>query len=196
MRYSTIWPRYAKFWDEMVINHGDLLKFENMAHAAIMHKSIYEQIEKLTGVSWPMTAVIHRRESDANFATYLGNGQSLAHVTTEVPAHRGPFRGPNAFLDGAVDAYKVEGWASVQDWRLEKILYHCLLFNGTSLEPHVPSSYIWGLTNIQQPGKWIRDHKYDPHVMDTQPGCAPMLATLARLDPSIKFVRETTEIGA
>jgi lysozyme family protein len=190
MKYAEIWPRYAKFWDEMVINHDAVHEFDNFAHAAILHKPIYEQIEKLTGVPWVMTAVIHRRESDADFATYLGNGQSLARRTTEVPAGRGPFHGPSAFVDGAVDAYKVEGWASIKDWRLEKILFYCLLFNGTSHEPFHPSSYIWGLTNIQQSGKWVRDHVWNGSEMDTQPGCAPLLKTICTIE-GIDLVRET-----
>jgi lysozyme family protein len=176
----------------MAINAGSLHEFTNEANAAIAHKRIYQEIEELTGIPWEMTAVIHRREGNANFATYLGNGQSLAHITTVVPRGRGPFRGPNAFVDGAVDAYRVEGWTKISDWRLEKMLYYCLLFNGVGSEAwgH-PSSYIWGLTSIQKPGKWVRDHVWDPHVIDTQPGCAPLLATIAKLDPTVNLTRET-----
>jgi lysozyme family protein len=192
MRYSNIWPRYAQYWNKMAIFASALHEFTVEAQVAIAHKAIYQQIEAATGVPWAMTAVLHRRESNANFGTYLGNGQSLAHITSMVPAGRGPFFGPNAFVNGAIDAYRVEGWGSVKDWRLEKILYFCLLFNGVGSEAwgH-PSSYIWGLTNIQQPGKWVRDHDWDPNYMDTQPGCAPLLATILRLDPSVQFVRET-----
>ena len=191
MRYAEIWPRYAVYWDKMTINGIRVSSFHEQASIAVLHKATYQQLEKATGVPWAMLAVIHRRESDANFNTYLGNGQLLSKQTTIVPRGRGPFTGPNAFIDGGIDAIKIEGWGSVTDWRLEKQLYYCLLFNGIGTEPFHPSSYIWGGTNIQQPGKWIRDHVYDPHVWDPQPGCAPLLKTIAQLDPTVTFTRET-----
>jgi lysozyme family protein len=190
MRYSEIWPRYAKYIDSMVINASRVPDFEAEAKVAIANKPTYQAIEKATGVPWAMLAVIHRR--DANFGTYFGNGQSLSRPTTEVPAGRGPFTGPNAFYDGALDAIKIEGWGSVIDWRLEKQLYYCLLFNGVGSEAwgH-PSSYVWGDTNIQLPGKWIRDGVWSSTVMDTQPGCAPLLQTIGKLDPTVTFTRES-----
>ena len=81
---------------------------------AIAHKDIYSNLESKTGVPWAMLAVIHRRESDANFNTYLGNGDPLSHRTVNVPAGRGPFL-PNAFIAGGVDAIKVEGWSMIRD---------------------------------------------------------------------------------
>jgi lysozyme family protein len=192
VRYSEIWPRYAKYCDSMVINPDRVAEFTKEAQYALDHKATYQQAEQKTGVPWAMIAVIHRREGNADFNTYLGNGQSLAHRTTIVPIGRGPFTGPTAFLDGCVDAIKVEGWGSISDWRLEKQLYYMLLFNGVGSEAwgH-PSSYIWGGTNIQQPGKWIRDHVWSSAVMDVQPGCAPLLFSIGKLDPSIPFTRET-----
>jgi lysozyme family protein len=191
MRYADIWPRYAKYWDTMKINPGRVKEFTDAAQFAINHKVTYQVIEQKKSVPWPMIACIHRRESNANFGTYLGNGQSLARRTTEVPAGRGPFTGPNAFIDGCVDAIDVEGWGSISDWRLEKQLYYMLLFNGVGKEPTIPSSYVWGGTNIQKPGKWIRDHVWSSTVIDPQPGCAPLLRTIAKLDPSVTFTRES-----
>lgn len=189
MRYSAIWPRYAAWWDQMTINRERRHEFETLAKFAIDHKDIYESISALTGVPWELIAVLHRRESDANFNTYLGNGQPLSHRTTIVPRGRGPFLGAHAFIDGAVDALKLDGLIDVDDWRLEKELYWCQTFNGWGYKG--PSPYIWGGTNIQVPGKFVRDHVYDPHVMDPQPGCAPMLAAIAQLDHSVTFTRET-----
>jgi lysozyme family protein len=188
MRYSEIWPRYAKYWDTMQIKPGWVRTFNNEAKFALDHKVRYVEVELVTKVPWEMIACIHRRESDADFDTYLGNGQALDQRTTEVPVGRGPFP---SFLAGAIDAIKVEGWGSIIDWRIEKMLYYMLLFNGTGSEAwgH-PSSYIWGGTNIQQPGKWIRDHVWSSSVMDPQPGCAPLLYSIAQMDPTVKLVRE------
>jgi hypothetical protein len=53
--------------------------------------------------------------------------------------------------------------------------------------PSMPSPYIWGGTNQQVRGKYIRDGVFDPEHMDTQLGCAGLILTMTQLDPSIKF---------
>lgn len=189
MRYGSKWPTYAEQWDAMVINPARVAEMTRYAQFAISHKAEYLEIEKATGVTWPHVAVLHRRESDSDFNTYLGNGEPLNRVTRLVPKGRGPF---SSFLAGAIDAFGVDGLDKVIDWRLEKILYYCEIFNGLGYEGKgLPSPYIWGGTNQQRPGKYVSDGVFDPNVMDTQPGCAPILAMIAKLDPSVKFVRET-----
>ena len=185
MRYSAVWPAYAKQWDAMVINPSRIGEFAKLAKFAVDHKAAYQEVEKATGVPWSMVAVIHRREGDADFNTYLGNGQSLHQRTTIVPRGRGPF--PN-FLVGAIDALKIDGLTKVQDWRLEKQLFYLTSFNGWGYGTNSP--YIWGGTNQQKRGKYVRDRVYNPFVWDTQPGCAPLLAIIAKLDPSVIFTRE------
>jgi lysozyme family protein len=200
MRYAAKWPQYAKWWDSMKIKASREAEFNGYAKQLLEHKAKYQEIESLTGVPWHLSAVIHLRESEAtvkgeasyNFNTYLGNGQPLKRRTTLVPKNRGPFLGPNAFVDGAVDALKQDDLTNVKDWRLEKELYNTEIFNGTGYDGKgLPSPYVWGGTNIQQPGKYVADGKFNRKVWDTQPGTAPILFTLAKLDPTIQFVRET-----
>lgn len=171
----------------MVINSNRRAEFVSLANYAVAHKAQYQEVERATRVPWAMVAVIHRREGNGNFGTYLGNGQSLAHRTTIVPRGRGPF---SSFLVGAIDALKVDGLTDVIDWRLEKQLYWCTGFNGWGYWPR-PSPYIFGGTSIQVIGKYTSDNVYDGSVWDTQPGCAPMLAEISALDHTVKFVRET-----
>lgn len=189
MRYGNKWPLYAKQWDRMAIKPSRIPEFEALAQRILAHKDRYLTIEAATGVPWYLVALLHTRESNGNFNTYLGNGQRLDRVTTSVPKGRGPFA---TFEDGAIDALKIDGLTSVQDWRLEKVLYYCELFNGAGYDRRgLPSPYVWGGTNVQKPGKYVSDGRFNPRVWDTQPGCAPILATLAKDDSSIQFVRET-----
>ncbi len=188
MRYSSKWPVYSLQWDKMVIKPGRLNEFRALAEFAIKHKAIYQDIEKRTGVPWAMLAVIHRRESDADFKTYLGNGEPLNRVTRLVPKGRGPFP---SFEAGAIDALRIDGLTSIHDWRLEKQLYFCELFNGAGYNNRgLPSPYVWGGSNIQKPGKYVADGKWSSTAWDGQPGCAPILAMIAKLDPSVTFTRE------
>ena len=151
----------------------------------------------MTGVPWPFIALTHKRENGpdfdhSRFAAYLGNGQPLLRKTTIVPKNRGPFLGPNAFVNGAVDALRIEGMSSIKDWRLEKILYWCEVFNGSGYSAKgLPSPYVWGGTTIQRPGKYVADHVFNAKAWDPQPGCAPMLKAIETLDPTVHFIRES-----
>lgn len=197
MRYASKWPEYSRQWDHMAIKQGRLAEFNKLAQFAVDHKPIYQVIEQQSGVTWPHIAVLHRRESDADFHTYLGNGESLERKTRLVPRGRGPFKTAiisweDAFIAGALDALKIDGLSSIQDWKLEKILYYCEIFNGTGYDRHGrPSPYIWGGTSIQARGKYVADGKWNGSVWDGQPGCAPILAMIAKADPSVKLTRES-----
>jgi lysozyme family protein len=191
MRYSAKWPQYASEWDRMAINRSRETEFTNLAQFAVNHKTAYTEVENATKVPWTLVAVLHRRESDANFNTYLGNGDPLSRRTTHVPRGRGPF---STFLAGAIDALKLDGLSSVvPPWPIEKILWWCESFNGWGYSDYhgIPSPYNWGGTNIQARGKYVSDGQWDPSAWDSQPGCAPILQEIAKLDLTVVYTRET-----
>src|SRR4051812_28350724 len=99
----------------MAIKPARQAEFAHLAAQLVANKTRYQEVEKWTGVPWYMVAVLHMRESDADFNTYLGNGDPLHHVTTHVPRGRGPFK---TFVAGAIDALKFDGLTTVHDWRL------------------------------------------------------------------------------
>lgn len=210
MIYGRKWHEYAGQWNRMEINASRRTEAARAAQYAVEHKDIYKQIEHETGVSWPMVAVNHRRESDAQdqfgnplFTSYLGNGQPLWIKTTIVPKNRGPFirKGDatndlqkliEAFVEGAKDAYHIDKLDQVKDWRLEKILYYSELFNGPGYDMRgLPSPYLWGGTNIQKKGKFVRDGKFVPNTLDKQLGCASILWYIAKIDNTVAYARET-----
>lgn len=192
MRYGVKWPTYAKEWDAMQIKPASLATITSYAKFAIENKAQYQAIEAATGVPWPELAAIHRRESDADFGTYLGNGQRLDRVTTEVPKGRGPFLGKDAFVRGAIDALQLDHLTQVKDWRLEKELFYTEAFNGGGYDARgLPSPYVWGGTNIQVRGKFTSDGKFSRFKWDPQPGTAPLIYMIAKLDPSVQLIRET-----
>lgn len=196
MIYGRKWHEYAQQWDSMTINASRRSEAQRAAEYAIANEDIYKRIEFETGVPWAMVAINHRRESDAQdklgnplFTCYLGNGQPLNRKTTIVPKGRGPFPGPNAFIDGAIDAYHIDKLDQVKDWRLEKILYYSELFNGAGYDARgLPSPYLWGGTNIQKPGKYVADHKWNGRTMDKQLGCCAILKLIEL--GNWKYVRE------
>lgn len=195
MLYGRKWHEYSLQWDMMKIANVRKLEFVKIAAYAFANRQRYLVIEENTDVPWAMIACIHKRESDAQdhegnplFNSYLGNGQPLSRKTTIVPKGRGPFA---SFEEGAIDALKYDHLTSVKDWRLEKVLYYLEIFNGAGYDIRgVPSPYIWGGTNIQKPGKFVSDGRWNGTVMDMQPGCAAILAAIIKLDPSSELKRE------
>jgi lysozyme family protein/peptidoglycan hydrolase-like protein with peptidoglycan-binding domain len=144
-------------------------------------------------VPWWFVGLCHYRESDLNFDTYLGNGQPLGMRTTIVPKGRGPFSGPDAFLDGAIDALRLEGFVGATDWSIARVLYRLEGFNGYGYHARgVNSPYLYGGSTCYGPprargGKFIADHVFDASIVDTQLGTAVILKSLMALDPSITF---------
>lgn len=188
MRYGLKWQEYATQWDRMKINRTRQTEFDRTAAKIYAHKDRYAKVERMTGVPWYLIGALHIREANGDFSTYLGNGDPLNRPTRHVPRGRGPF---NSWEGGAVDALRFDGLTNVKDWRLEKQLYYAELYNGAGYSVRgLPSPYIWGGTNIQRPGKYVADGRWNGSVWDSQPGVAPILASLAKLDPSIRFVRE------
>lgn len=187
--YASKWPEYATQWDIMKIDKDRLPQFQHYADVAIRHQPEYMKIQEATGVPWQLIAVLHRRESDANFKTYLGNGDPLNKKTVNVPAGRGPFKD---FVEGAIDALRYDKLDKVvRPWPIEKVLYHAEKFNGWGYSNKgKPSPYLWGGTNIQEAGKYVADGKWSSTTWDKQPGCAPILWLLTNIQ-NTQYMRET-----
>jgi lysozyme family protein/peptidoglycan hydrolase-like protein with peptidoglycan-binding domain len=184
---------YEQNWQKMQIRPNRVAEARKEAARLLNNKSVYQKIEMLTLVPWPVVALINYRESGLDLNTYLGNGQPLNRVTTIVPKGRGPFLGPNAFVDGAVDALRLEGFVGATDWSIARTLFRLEGFNGYGYHSKgVNSPYLWsGSTNYGPPeeraGKFIADGVFDPNKVDPQLGVAVILKELMGLDDSIDF---------
>jgi lysozyme family protein/peptidoglycan hydrolase-like protein with peptidoglycan-binding domain len=172
--FESLKAEYERNWAGLEIRPGRLAEANAVARKALNGKATYQQIERLTGVPWHFTALCHYRESNFDFDTYLGNGESLHRVTTIVPKGRGPFA---TFVDGAVDAFRIENFIEA--------------FNGFGYQAKgVKSPYLYGGSTLYGPpeargGKFVRDHVFDPNQVDSQLGTAVILHAMMSLDSSI-----------
>lgn len=183
--FTELRPEYQRLWSLMTVVKINATNLQ--ARKVIANKARYLEVEKATTVPWFVVGCLHERESNGDFNTYLGNGQPLNRVTTIVPKGRGPFP---TFLAGAIDALKLEGLDKIKDWGPEYVAYAAEKFNGFGYrapDKNIPSPYLWGGTNIQKPGKYIRDHVYDPDAMDPQIGAMALLKQILALDPTASF---------
>ena len=154
-----------------------------VVHRILESRARYEAIERQTRVPWWFVACLHYRESNLDFGTYLGNGQSLHRKTTEVPAGRGPFAN---FEHGAYDALEIQGFARVTDWSIEHALFEAEAFNGFGYVRYgVNSPYVWAATDQYERGKFVSDGRFSASTIDPQLGVASIVKTLMIACPNI-----------
>jgi lysozyme family protein/peptidoglycan hydrolase-like protein with peptidoglycan-binding domain len=184
---------YESNWQKMQIRPESAGQARKEAAELLHNKSIYQEIEALTHVPWFFIGLCHDRERHFNLHTYLGNGQDLNRVTTIVPKGRGPFLGPNAFVDGAVDALRNQKLVGATDWSLARTLFRLEAFNGFGYHSRgVNSPYLWSGSTVYGPpeerkGKFVADGVFDPNELDPQLGVAVVLKELMAVDSSVSF---------
>ncbi|MCG2628906.1 peptidoglycan-binding protein [Bradyrhizobium sp. WYCCWR 13023] len=188
--YESLKSGYESNWANLQIRPARLAEAKATARKAISGKATYQQVERLTGVPWCFVALCHYRESNFDFDTYLGNGESLHRVTSLVPKGRGPFA---SFVEGAVDALRIQNFVGAQDWCIARTLYRLECFNGLGYHAKgVNSPYLYGGSTLYgQPearaGKFVADHVFDPNHIDSQLGTAVILHAMMSQDSSINF---------
>jgi len=152
--------------------------FEAVANRILKNKTIYQEIEKSTGVPWWFIGIVHYRESNLDLSTNLAQGDPWNKKSVHVPAGRGPF---NSFQEAAVDALTncPPYAAKNKDWSVGKALTMFEEYNGLGYANRgVPSPYVWAGTDQYSKGKYVADGVYDPDHVDTQLGCAGVLKFL------------------
>ncbi len=181
---------YTERFNSMVINdHGK--KAEGIVRTKILPNMVrYLAVQKKTGVPKEFIALVHYRESDCNFKTYLGNGDPLNRRTVHVPHNRGPFK---TWEEGAIDALTLEHLIGQTVWRIEQLGYFWEDYNGWGYRDYHGmnienpncdnlSPYLWGGSNWYKKGKYVRDGKFDPNMVDPQIGCMVLLHYLLILE--------------
>src|SRR5215510_3215489 len=118
--YLELKSDFARLWDSMDVRPDKRELVTRIARKLLRHKAQYQTVEAKTGVPWFVIAALHNRESDADFTTYLGNGESLNRVTRLVPKGRGPFASWEA---GAIDALALDGLDHVKEWTPARACY-------------------------------------------------------------------------
>jgi lysozyme family protein/peptidoglycan hydrolase-like protein with peptidoglycan-binding domain len=188
--FASLEDGYNRNWASLEIRPSASAAATKAASQLFKSKDTYQQIEAKTGVPWYFIGLVHYREASFNFSRYLGNGQPLGQVTTEVPRGRGPFA---SFTDGAVDALRLQGFVGASDWSIARILYRLEGYNGFGYHNFgVNSPYLYGGSTLYGPpeakgGKYVSDGVFSASAVDTQLGTAVILKALMGLDQTISF---------
>jgi lysozyme family protein len=169
----------------MAIRADCLHAVQQQAVTILRNQARYQAVGDDLGIPWFFIGAIHSRECSGRFDQHLHNGDPLTARTTHVPAGR-PAVGspPFTWEESALDALTMRHWANLPDWSIPTMFSRAETYNGLGYAGHgIASPYLWSLTTVQQPGKYVKDGPagWDPTVMDKQPGVAAILSVLAGL---------------
>ena len=182
--YNVLVPEYLDLLGRMKITRAN----EVMADARCILPTMprYQAVETKTRVPAVWLAAVNSRESDNSFKAYFGNGDRLDRATVHVPAHRGPFTGPDAWERGCEDALGLDKVSSVTDWCWTRACYEDELWNGFGPRAHGKhSGYLWAGTSVYDGGKYVSDNCWDASAYDKQLGTIPLMLALIELDASL-----------
>lgn len=175
----------AARWSSAKLTRGS--EFAPAARRLVTSKSRYQSVEAKTSVPWFIVAVIHERESGADFSRSLAQGDPWNRKSTHVPAGRGPF---NSWEEAAIDALVAcpPYAARNADWGIGGALTLLERYNGLGYANRgIPSPYIWSGTDQYQRGKYIADGVFSATAVDKQLGCAGLILAMQAIDTSIRF---------
>jgi lysozyme family protein len=169
----------AKFNSMRIIRSAAV---EAGAKRILAGKARYQAVSDMTdyGVPWEFIGALHYREATCNFNCCLANGQSIRRRTTIEPIGAGPWP---TWEESAVWALNHDGLLTITDWSPGVCLFEGEEFNGEGYHLHGwENPYLFGGTNYYTSGKYVRDHVYDPHVVDPQIGIAALMKRVKELD--------------
>lgn len=179
---------YDRMWDAMIVTPSRTRAVDSVARKILAGMPRYREVEVETGVPAAVIGLLHNREAGCNFDGILHNGEKIIGKgvkTRLVPKGRGPF---TSWKQAAIDAMAIKGYDRIKDWSVARVLFISENFNGWGyFNKGVPSPYLWAGSNQYIKGKYVRDHVYDPDVVDKQMGVAPVMLRLMALDPTITF---------
>jgi lysozyme family protein len=208
---TALKARNAARWHAMHIKAARLAEFKDTADklCAADSKARYQGVtdrftecEKLSAtiraVPWWFIAIVSEREygGPPHWDRQLGQGDPLHEKSVNVPEGMGPYLdhpgdstpGHDAWTRCCVDVLinSAPFAARWTDWSIGGILTLFEEYNGIGYANRgIASPYVWSGTDQYDFGKFVRDHIFDPKKADVQEGCAPLLAVMMAVDPTI-----------
>ncbi len=184
--FETLKPEYTTLLAQMVTTKQQAVDATVTRLLRHYRNGDYGSVPADTGIPLIFIAASFEREASSNFMLSPAQGDRWDRASVHVPAGRGPFRGWPA---AALDAYHLNGLdkVGVGNWTWELLCYYGELFNGMGYRDfhREHSPYVWGATNIQQPGKYTSDGHFDAGTMDSQLGVIAMAKRMVELAPEL-----------
>jgi lysozyme family protein len=183
--FEILKPEYSQLLSAMAVREECRHLVDEVAVKLGSYRTRYQPVTDAIGVPVIFIGPSFEREGSSNFNLNPAQGWPL-HSTSKIIPHNGPF--PN-WKSAAIAAYRLNGLDRIGagNWTWELLCYYGESFNGFGPRDfhHMHTSYLWGGTNIQTRGKYVRDGVFDPEVMDEQLGIIPIARRMVEIDPSL-----------
>lgn len=179
---TSIPPELKKYYDNAKyliskineVNPNDVFDYElsNFKKIYESNLDLYIKISEETGVPPELVAAFHYRESNCDFNTYLHNGQELGTPTTIVPKDRIFNDFSKAAIDALESELKSKGIHLTLNSDIITMMTFAEIYNGTGYTDYtdIASPYVYSGTNVYEKSKYTSDGKFNPEVIDKQPG--------------------------
>jgi lysozyme family protein len=163
-----------------------------------VYRELAEQVRPVPAL---LLAALDLREGDCNPHTGIGQGDRWDRVSTHVPRGKGPFENwlqANIYYINYDHLGSMNGLVPVDHpalWAFWAV-YKPNAWNGWGPNGHGRhSGYPWSCTNVYDcqtdgvspGGKYVADGKWNPNVLDEQPGTVPVMMELAKVYPDLAF---------
>lgn len=171
-------------WTTTVVKPEDVTVSHRVASQVKSNSDRYSLVAaSFPGMPWYVPGLIHSLEAGFNFQTHLANGDPLFDKegnglkTVHVPAGLGPFK---TWEEGAIAAFRHEGWKGGMSWDVGNLLMHLRAYNGTGYEGahSVNTPYLWSMTNHYVTGMYIADGEFSLARVSEEVGAAAIMLGL------------------
>lgn len=180
--FDALEPEYLDDLKSAVVQRSVSLQATAVAKKLLVNRDRFLAVQHTTGVPALWLMAVFEREGPS-FSDYLGNGQPLDHVTTEVPKARGPFASWEAGCD---DALTLDHVTQCPEWTWAAACWEWEKWNGFGPREHGrPSGYLWAGASIYKGGKYVSDGVWSPGTWDKQLGCVVIALAIAAIDAEI-----------
>jgi len=183
--FPVLASEYESSLARMVIT--DVARVEAAVKEILPGKERYKAVEAATKIPAAFTGALDYREDDCNPHDGLGQGDPWSHVSTHVPAGKGPF---SSWYAAAIFYLRYDrvDVLSVPAWTLPYACWKGEAWNGFGPRSNgAHSGYLWGCTSIYTGGGYPRDHKWSSTWTDRRPGIVPIIRRLAAVDADFSF---------
>lgn len=181
---------YSTAWDAMQVPSQADAAVQAQAERLYGYKDRYTVSEANTGVPWWMLAAMHYRQLDCDFTRTILNGDRIDQATEHFPAGVGPW---SDWESSANFALIFDGLDTIGEgaWTIERVLYQLEAYDEWGYwRRGFVSPFLFAFTDQYTRGRIVTSGEFFAATVDAQIGCAPLIARLAELDPSVVFVRE------
>jgi lysozyme family protein len=187
--FNALKSEYSHLLAAMAVREECVHRVDEVAVKLLGYKSRYQPVSDENGVPVILIAALFEREASSNFSKNPAQGWPLSSCSKIIP-HNGPFAN---WKSAALAAYHLNHLDQVgqANWTWELMCFYGEMFNGFGYRDyhHMHSPYLWGGTNIQQPGKYVSDKEFDPKEIDPQLGIVPVMRRMVELDSSLALAK-------